>query len=150
VLGVLLIRQGALGLSGLPHLAQTMELHSSWQTWPITGSLRPMEMAIWIAAGEFAVGMFLVAGLLTRVMALSSTLLSLFALATLGDLGLIPNIAHATLLAASLAILIKGGGAGTMDKILGGMQRKSMEREAQRDAEREAARAASSDSPVPS
>jgi uncharacterized membrane protein YphA (DoxX/SURF4 family) len=139
LLGALLIRQGAIGLSDLQHLAQTMEAHSTWQTWPLVGSLRPMGLALWIAAGEFTVGVFLIGGLLTRVMALASALLATFALATLGDLGLAPNVAHAAFLVASLVVLARGGGAGTMDSELGRMQRRSLEREAEREAARRAA-----------
>jgi hypothetical protein len=47
---------------------------------------------------------------------------------------------------ASLVFLLKGGGAGTMDSLLGGMQRRSIEREAERDAIREAERAARGES----
>ena len=131
LLGALLIRQGAIGLSDLQHLAQTMEAHSAWQSWPLVGSLRPMGLALWIAAGEFTVGVFLIGGLLTRVMALASALLATFALATLSDLGPVPNLAHAALLVASLVVLARGGGAGTMDSELGRMQRRSLEREAE-------------------
>jgi uncharacterized membrane protein YphA (DoxX/SURF4 family) len=139
LLGALLIRQGAIGLSDLQHLAQTMEAHSAWQSWPLVGSLRPMGLALWIAAGEFTVGVFLIGGLLTRVMALASALLAAFALATLGDLGPAPNVAHAALLVASLVVLTRGGGAGTMDSEVGRMQRRSLEREAEREAARRAA-----------
>ena len=139
VLGALLLRQGATGLSDLPHLARTVELHNAWQTWPFIGSLRPMEVALWIGAGEFTVGMFLVGGLLTRLAALASALLAAFALLSLGDLGPAPNLAHAALLLASLLIVLRGGGAGTMDSELGRMQRRSLEREAEREAARRAA-----------
>ena len=50
ILGALLIRQGAIGMSDLPHLAGTLEIHSAWQSWPLVGSLRPMALALWIAA----------------------------------------------------------------------------------------------------
>ena len=139
LLGALLIRQGAIGLSDLQHLAQTMEAHGAWQSWPLVGSLRPMGLALWIAAGEFTVGVFLIGGLLTRVMALASALLAAFALATLGGLGPAPNVAHAALLVASLVVLARGGGTGTMDSELGRMQRRSLEREAEREAARRAA-----------
>jgi hypothetical protein len=69
-------------------------------------------------------------------MALGAALLALFGLLTLWDLGTIPNLAHGAIFAASLLILLKGGGAGTMDKLLGAMQRRSIEREAAREAER--------------
>lgn len=134
VLGVLLVRQGASGLSDLVHVAQVMQAHSAWQHWPLLGSLRPMELAIWIATLEFAVGIFLLGGLLTRLSALVTALLAVFSLATLADLGLAANLAHAALLLAALLIVIKGGGAGTMDALLGQMQRRSLEREAARKA----------------
>jgi uncharacterized membrane protein YphA (DoxX/SURF4 family) len=128
LLGALLIRQGAIGLSDLVHLAGALQDHGGWHGWPLVGSLRPMELAIWIAAGQFTVGIFLLGGLLTRLAALAATLLALFALGTLGDLGLAPNLAHGALLLAALAILLKGGGAGTMDSELGRMQRRALER----------------------
>ena len=137
VLGALLIRQGVIGLSDLPKLSQAMATYSAWQFWPLVGSLRPIEVALWIAAGQFAVGIFLFGGLLTRVMALLAALISLFALLTISA-GLAPHLAHGALLAASLIIMLRGGGAGTMDQMLGGMQRRSMEREAERDAARRA------------
>jgi uncharacterized membrane protein YphA (DoxX/SURF4 family) len=139
LLGALLIRQGVIGLSDIAHLAQSMQAHNAWQSWPLVGTLRPMEMSLWIGAGELTVGIFLLAGLLTRVMALAAALLALFALGTFSDLGLVPNLAHGALLAVALAVLVKGGGAGTLDSELGRMQRKSLEREAQRGATRHAA-----------
>ena len=139
VLGALLVRQGALGLSDLPHLAQRMQLHNAWQTWPVVGALRPVEVALWIGAGQFTVGIFLLGGLLTRVMALASALLAAFAVATLSDLGPVPTLAHAALLLASLTLAFRGGGAGTMDAELGRMQRRSLQREAEREAARRAA-----------
>jgi uncharacterized membrane protein YphA (DoxX/SURF4 family) len=139
-LGVLLLRQGAIGLSDLPHLISVVEAHTAWQSWPILGSLRPVSLALWIGAGEFAVGMFLIGGLLTRVAALGATLLAALSLAAFADLGLVAGLAHAVLLAASLAVLILGGGAGTLDRVLGSMQRRSIEREAEREALRQAER----------
>ena len=137
LLGALLIRQGVIGMSDLVHLARTLETHNAWQAWPILGDLRPMALALWIAGLQFAVGIFLFGGLLTRVMALLTALLALFALLTLNSLGLAPNLAHGALLAGALVILVKGGGAYTMDAMLGGMQRRSIEREAEREAARE-------------
>src|SRR5437762_4614330 len=123
VLGALLIRQGAIGLSDLQHLAQTMQRFDSWQAWPLVGSLRPMELALWIAAGQFTVGIFLLGGLLTRLVALGSALLAGFGLATLWSLGPLADLAHALVLLGSLVVLLKGGGLGTMDAELGRMQR---------------------------
>ena len=140
LLGILLIRQGGLGLSDLQHLSRVLGEHNVWNGWPLLGTLRPIELAIWIAAGEFTIGIFLVGGMLTRLAALCSALLALFSLVSLSDLGFVPNLAHTTLLMASLVIVVKGGGAGTMDKALGAMQRRSMERQAERDAEAQAAR----------
>jgi uncharacterized membrane protein YphA (DoxX/SURF4 family) len=139
LLGALLIRQGVIGMSDLLHLARTLETHSTWQAWPLVGDLRPMALALWIAGLQFAVGIFLFGGLLTRLMAFSTALLALFALLTLNSLGLAPNLAHGALLAGALVIVLKGGGAYTMDAMLGGMQRRSIEREAEREAERRAA-----------
>jgi uncharacterized membrane protein YphA (DoxX/SURF4 family) len=136
LLGALLFRQGVIGMSDLPHLASVLETHTAWQAWLIIGGLRPIALALWIAGLEFAIGVFLFGGLLTRFMALGTALLALFSLLTLSSLGLIPNLAHAALLLGALAIVFKGGGAYTMDHMLGSMQRRSIEREAERDAER--------------
>jgi uncharacterized membrane protein YphA (DoxX/SURF4 family) len=126
-------------MGDLPHLARTLEQHNAWQAWPLIGDLRPMALALWIAGLQFAVGIFLFGGLLTRVMALLTAAVALFALLTLNSLGFVPNLAHGALFAGALVILFKGGGAYTMDAMLGGMQRRSIEREAEREAERRAA-----------
>jgi uncharacterized membrane protein YphA (DoxX/SURF4 family) len=139
VLGVLLIRQGAIGLSDLVRLAGRLDELNAWQAWPLVGSLRPMELAIWLGASQFAIGIFLVGGLLTRFMAFGAALLALFSVLAFWGLGLGANLAHGALLAAALLIAFKGGGAGTMDKLLGRMQKLTIEREAAREAERRAA-----------
>jgi uncharacterized membrane protein YphA (DoxX/SURF4 family) len=146
VLGLLLLRQGATVLSGLPYQVGVLEAHPAWTGWPLIGSLRPVALALWIGAVEFAAGIFLVCGLLTRVASVASLLISLFGLFAFSDLGPGANTAHAVLVLASLVFLLKGGGAGTMDSLLGGMQRRSIEREAERDAIREAERAARGES----
>lgn len=142
LLGALLFRQGVVGMSDLPRLAAVLETHSAWQAWPVVGGLRPMALALWIAGLEFGIGVFLFGGLLTRFMALGTALLALFSLLTLSSLGTIPNLAHAALLVGALVITVKGGGAFTMDQMLGSMQRRSIEREAEREAERARAEAA--------
>jgi uncharacterized membrane protein YphA (DoxX/SURF4 family) len=142
VLGALLFRQGVIGMSDLVHLASVLETHNAWQAWPVVGGLRPMALALWIAGLEFGIGVFLFGGLLTRLMAFGTALLAMFSLLTLSSLGLIPNLAHAALLLGALVIVVKGGGAYTMDQMLGSMQRRSIEREAEREAEHEAARRA--------
>jgi uncharacterized membrane protein YphA (DoxX/SURF4 family) len=139
ILGALLIRQGAIGLSDLLRLAGRLEEYNAWQAWPLVGSLRPMELAIWLGASQFAIGIFLVGGLLTRFMAFGAALLALFSLVVFWGLGPAANLAHGALLAAALLILFKGGGVGTMDKMLGRMQQMTIEREAAREAERRAA-----------
>ena len=139
VLGALLVRQGVIGMSDLVHLATVLETHNAWQSWPVLGGLRPMALALWIAGLQFAVGIFLFGGLLTRLMALLTALVALFALLTLNSLGLAPNLAHGALLLGALVILVKGGGAFTMDHMLGSMQRRSIEREAEREAAQQAA-----------
>lgn len=138
VVGGLLVRQGALGMSDLLHLARSLGANGTWQAWPLIGSARPMELALSLAVSEFTFGVFLFGGLLTRVMALGSLLLSLFALLAL-PVGPAASLAHAALLVASLAIFWKGGGSGTLDAVLGQLQRRSIERQAEREAERRAA-----------
>lgn len=142
LLGALLVRQGVIGMSDLVRLAGVLEAHTAWQAWPLVGGLRPLGLALWIAGLQFGIGVFLFGGLLTRVMALGTVLLALLALLTLNSLGLAPNLAHVALLIGALVIAARGGGAFTMDAMLGSMQRRSIEREAEREAERAVARQA--------
>ena len=51
LLGALLIRQGAIGLSDLQHLAQTMEAHGAWQSWPLIE-----VVAATVSAGVWRIG----------------------------------------------------------------------------------------------
>ena len=140
VLGASLLRQGALGLLDLERQKEVLLTHTGWQALPLVGALRPFELGLATSTLEFALGIFLLGGLLTRLAALGATLLSLYSVLVFASLGPIATLAHAVLLAASALVLVKGGGAGTMDRLLGAMQRRSLEREAEREAAREAGR----------
>ena len=113
--------------------------HAGWQTWPLVGRLRPLELTLWLALVEFFLGVFVFGGLLTRVLGVVALLVSAFEVAIVGLAG---GLLTPLLLLGSAAVAVRGGGAGTMDATLGKMQRRSIEREAERARERAAARAA--------
>jgi uncharacterized membrane protein YphA (DoxX/SURF4 family) len=116
--------------------------HPAWQSWPLVGGMRPLELTLWLALFEFGLGVFLFGGLLTRFLGALGAVLAAFQVLVLGLAGGPLNL----LLAVGAAVAaVRGGGGGTMDAALGAMQRRSIERERERDAERarqKAARAA--------
>lgn len=108
-----------------------------WQGWPLVGGMRPLELTLWLALLQFFLGVFIFGGLLTRVLALVAATITTLQLATLG---VAAGLLGPFLLLGSAVTLLRGGGAGTMDAVLGTMQRRSIEREAARQAERTATR----------
>ena len=107
--------------------------HTGWQSWPVVGGMRPLELTLWIALFEFGLGVFLFGGLLTRFLGAFGALLAGFQLLVLGLDGGLLNL---FLMIGAAVACIRGGGGGTMDSALGAMQRRSIERERERDAER--------------
>jgi len=115
---------------------QTTEILATtgnWSAWPLIGQMRPLEMTFTVAFALFGLGIFLMGGLLVRLL---STATVVFALMSFAIFGLNSWLSHALVLAAALVIMLRGGGAGTMDAALGAMQRRTLEREAEREAAR--------------
>ena len=112
--------------------ADLFAAYAGWQSWPIVGGIRPLELTLWLAFFEFGLGVFLFGGLLTRILGGFGALLAAFQILALGLAAGPLNLF--LLIGAGLACL-KGGGGGTMDSALGAMQRKSIENQRIRDAE---------------
>jgi hypothetical protein len=112
--------------------ADLFAAYTGWQSWPLIGGMRPLELTLWLAFLEFGLGVFLFGGLLTRILGGLGAVLSAFQLLVLGLTGGLLNLL--LLVGAALACL-RGGGGGTMDAALGAMQRKSIENQRIRDAE---------------
>ena len=112
--------------------ADLFAAYAGWQSWPIVGGMRPLELTLWLAFFEFGLGVFLFGGLLTRILGGFGALLAAFQILALGLAAGPLNLF--LLIGAGLACL-KGGGGGTMDSALGAMQRKSIENQRIRDAE---------------
>jgi uncharacterized membrane protein YphA (DoxX/SURF4 family) len=147
-LGLALLQRGASEMSSLLELAQSLDQQTVWRSWPLVGTLRPMELALWLGAGQFTAGMFLFGGLLTRLMAVCAAVLLAMSLVLFPNQGALNTLINWLLLLAALAVVVRGGGAGTMDSELGRMQRKSLEREAEREAARRAALDTASSDPA--
>jgi uncharacterized membrane protein YphA (DoxX/SURF4 family) len=111
--------------------ADLFAAHPVWQSWPIVGGMRPLELTLWLAFFEFGLGVFLFGGLLTRFLGAFGALLAAFQVSVLGLAG--APLAVLLLVGAAIAC-VRGGGGGTMDSALGAMQRKSIERQRERDA----------------
>ncbi|MFN0070604.1 MAG: hypothetical protein ACKVVP_03815 [Chloroflexota bacterium] len=122
-------------------IQQTAEQYGStghWAGWPLIGSLSALELTFWTFIALFILGVFLMGGLLVRML---SALTVGMAVASFGIFGMNGWLIHGMVLVCATVIMLRGGGAGTMDSALGAMQRRSIEREAEREAERQAARA---------
>ena len=111
--------------------ADLFAVHPAWQSWPLVGGMRPLELTLWLAFLEFGLGVFLFGGLLTRFLGGVGALLAAFQVSVLGLDG--APFAVLLLVGATIAC-VRGGGGGTMDSALGAMQRKSIERQRERDA----------------
>jgi hypothetical protein len=123
-----------LGVSHILEMRAAADLFAAqtgWQSWPIVGGRRPLEVVLWLALIEFFLGVFLFGGLLLRILSAVAVAVAGFQVVVLGlSAGLLPPL----LTFGSTMLLVKGGGAGTMDATLGKMQRRSLEREAARQA----------------
>jgi uncharacterized membrane protein YphA (DoxX/SURF4 family) len=117
---------------------ETVATTGNWSGWPLIGQMRPLEMTFTVAFVLFGLGIFLMGGLLVRIL---STATVVFALMSFAIFGLNSWLSHTLVLVAALVIMLRGGGAGTMDAALGAMQRRTLEREAEREAARLAERA---------
>jgi uncharacterized membrane protein YphA (DoxX/SURF4 family) len=123
--------------SSLPRTAEHIAATGNWSGWPLIGGLRPMELTLIVASVLFGLGIFLMSGLLVRILSVVTVFMALVSFGIFGFNGWLP---HALLLLAALVIMLRGGGAGTMDAALGAMQRRTLEREAEREAARLAER----------
>ena len=128
--------QGVSHILEMRAAADLFATHTGWQGWPLVGSMRPLELVLWLALVEFGLGVFLFCGLLTRALGAVGVLVVGALVAVLGFAG---GALSLLLLLGSAAVLARGGGGGTMDATLGKMQRRSIERAAERAAARAAA-----------
>jgi uncharacterized membrane protein YphA (DoxX/SURF4 family) len=132
VTGAAFMYQGVTHIQGMRAQADLFAAYTGWQSWPIAGGMRPLELTLWIAFLEFGLGVFLFGGLLTRILGGLGAILAGFQLLTLGLDGGLLNV---FLLVGGLVACLRGGGGGTMDAALGAMQRKSIENQRLRDDE---------------
>lgn len=124
--------QGASHILEMRAQADLFAAYTAWQSWPLVGGMRPLELTLWLAFFEFGLGVFLFGGLLTRILGGFGVVLSAFQLLVLGLAG--GPLTLVLLLGAAIAC-VRGGGGGTMDSALGAMQRRSIENQRIRDAE---------------
>ncbi|MFN8636005.1 MAG: hypothetical protein U0893_19325 [Chloroflexota bacterium] len=130
--GAAFMYQGAAHIQSMQAQAALFGANPSWQSWPLVGGFRPLELTLWLAFLEFGLGVFLFGGLLTRILGGLGAVLAAFQLAALGLAG---GPLPVFLLVGAAVACVRGGGGGTMDSALGAMQRKSIERQRERDAE---------------
>jgi hypothetical protein len=124
--------QGVSHIQQMRAQADLFAAYSGWQSWPLVGGMRPLELTLWIAFFEFGLGVFLFGGLLTRILGGFGAVLAAFQLLVLGLAG---GPLNALLLVGAAIACVRGGGGGTMDAALGAMQRKSIENQRIRDEE---------------
>jgi hypothetical protein len=125
--------QGVIHILEMRAAADLFAAQPGWDSWPIVGGRRPLELVLWLAFVEFFLGVFLFGGLLLRILSVPAIFVAGFQVAVLGlSGGLVPPL----LAVGSGLLLLRGGGPGTMDATLGKMQRRSLEREAERQAAR--------------
>lgn len=137
LVGVGFMYRGVAHVTGMGEAAELFAAESGWQGWPLVGGLRPLELVLWLALLEFFLGVFLFGGLLTRILAVVGLAVGGLQVAALGPAS-VPLALLLTL--GSAALVVRGGGAGTMDTVLGKMQRRSIEREEERRRARALAR----------
>jgi hypothetical protein len=137
-LGLFLLWRAIAILSVNQESAELLAQTANWTGWPLIGSMRPLELTFTSSFTLFFIGAFLAGGLLTRILSFVTVVIAIASFVLFG-LQFWPS--HLIILVLGLVIVLKGGGAGTMDSALGAMQRRSIEREAERDAERAAQRA---------
>jgi uncharacterized membrane protein YphA (DoxX/SURF4 family) len=137
--GVGFMYQGVVHIEGMAAQAALFATYTAWQSWPLVGEMRPLELTLWLAFFEFGLGVFLFGGLLTRILGGFGALIAAFQLVVLGTAG---GLLNPLLVVGGLIACMRGGGGGTMDAALGAMQRKSIENQRIRDAERAREKAA--------
>ncbi len=117
--------EGVLYVVEMRARADLLAANTAWQSWPLVGPMRPLELELWLAFAEFFVGVFLFGGLLTRVLGPAGLLV---AGAQFVVLGLAGGLLNPLLALGSAVLTLRGGGAGTMDASLGKMQRRTRAR----------------------
>lgn len=117
VLGVGLVYAGWDHFGDPPHVARTLGV--------------PLDLALWLALAEFSVGLCLVVGVLSRLSGLIVLLGALWLTIAAG-----PGVWTPFALVAGLYLTLRGGGAYSMDRYIGHMQRRVSERELAREAAR--------------
>ena len=120
-------------VSGMHEAAELFATHTGWEGWPVAGGMRPYELTVKLAFIEMFLGLFIFGGLFTRPLALVGAVVALFQVLTLGPAG---GLIAPLLALGSPVIVARGGGTGTMEAVLGKMQRGSIERQRERDEER--------------
>ena len=66
--GVGFLYQGSAHILDKFGQADLFAAHTAWQSWPLVGGMRPLELTLWLALIEFGLGVFLFGGLLTRIL----------------------------------------------------------------------------------
>ena len=120
-------------VNGMHETAALFAAHSGWEAWPIAGGMRPYELTVKLAFVEMFLGLFIFGGLFTRPLALVGAVVAGFQVLTLGLAG---GVLAPLLAVGSPIVVARGGGTGTMEAVLGKMQRRSIERQRERDEER--------------
>ena len=134
LVGAGLMYQGVMHVVEMRAASDLFAAHAGWQGWPLVGGMRPLELTLWLALVEFFLGVFLSGGMLTRVL---GPLALTVAVLQIGALGAAGGLLNPLLALGSALVTIRGGGGGTMDAVLGKMQRRSLEREAERRTSRQ-------------
>ncbi|MDP8921585.1 MAG: hypothetical protein M3O34_01755, partial [Chloroflexota bacterium] len=106
---------------GMHEARALFEASPAWQVWPIVGWLRPLELTLWLAFVEFFLGVFIFGGLFTRVLAAVGVVVAGFQVVALGLAG---GLVAPLLALGSLVVVARGGGTGTLEAVLGKMQRR--------------------------
>lgn len=115
LLGGWLIYQGWEHFGNPPALVETAKL--------------PLESALWLASGEFFLGLSLVWGVLSRLFGLVTVVGAVWLVVAAG-----PSLPLALAALAGLYLVFRGGGAYSTDRYIGHMQRRVSERELAREA----------------
>ena len=140
LVGVGFTYAGVIHILDMHREAELFGAQAGWQSWPVVGDWRPLQVVLWLAFAEFFLGVFLFGGLLLRILSAPAAIVAGLQVAAVGVTG---GWLSPLLLVGSLALLLRGGGSGTMDATLGKMQQRSLERELERQALRNAERQSS-------
>src|SRR5215210_774359 len=101
LVGVGFMYQGVTRITEMRTAAELFARASGWQSWPLVGGIRPLELVLWLALLEFFLGVFLFGGLLTRILGVVAIVVVGFQLAAIGLAG---GLLNHLLLAGSAAV----------------------------------------------